>query len=63
MEDFQIVNMYWSRSEYAISETDKKYGRMLYGVSFSLISSHEDADECVNDTYLKAWNSMPEERP
>ncbi len=63
MEDHQIVDLYWERSERAIKETDIKYGRMLKSTSYSLLSSNEDADECVNDTYLAAWNRMPEERP
>ena len=63
MEDHQIVDLYWARSESAISETERKYGRMLNSISFSLLSSAEDAEECVNDTYVAAWQSMPEERP
>lgn len=63
MEDFKIVDLYWSRNECAISETDKKYGNMLKSLSFSLLSSREDAEECVNDTYLDAWNAMPTARP
>ncbi|MBQ8140217.1 MAG: RNA polymerase sigma factor [Clostridia bacterium] len=63
MEDSQIVDLYWARSESAVSETDRKYGRMLNSISFSLLSSAQDAEECVNDTYLAAWQSMPEERP
>ena len=63
MEDKKIVDLYWARSETAISETQTKYGKLLYGISFSLLSSREDAEECVNDTYIAAWNSMPDERP
>ncbi len=63
MEDYQIVDLYWARLESAIIETDRKYGRMLNSISFSLLSSAEDAEECVNDTYAAAWQSMPEERP
>lgn len=63
MEDYKIVDLYWARSESAISETDRKYGRMLNSISFSLLSSSEDAEECVNDTYIAAWQSMPDERP
>lgn len=63
MEDFEIVDLYWAREEKAISESDRKYGRMLSSLSFSVLSSHEDAQECVNDTYLAAWNVMPTERP
>ncbi len=63
MEDYQIVDLYWARQESAISESDRKYGRMLRSLSFSCLSSREDAEECVNDTYLDAWNAMPTERP
>lgn len=63
MEDYRIVDLYWERSEKAIDETSKKYGRMLDGISYSLLSSREDAEECVNDTYLEAWQRMPEDRP
>lgn len=63
MEDHQIVDLYWSRSESAISETDRKYGRMLNSISFSLLSSKEDAEECLDDTYVAAWNAMPNDRP
>ena len=63
MEDYQIVDLYWQRSENAIIETDRKYGRVLKRTSYSLLSSNEDAEECVNDTYLAAWNRMPDERP
>ena len=63
MEDYQIVDLYWDRKEKAITETDKKYGKMLRSLSYSLLSSREDAEECVNDTYLGAWNTMPDARP
>lgn len=63
MEDYQIVDLYWARSESAISETERKYGRMLQSLSVSLLASIQDAQECVNDTYIAAWQSMPQERP
>lgn len=63
MEDYRIVDLYWARNETAIEESDRKYGRMLRSLSFSCLSSREDAEECVNDTYLDAWNAMPTERP
>ena len=63
MDDSKIVDLYWARDEKAIDESDKKYGRMLLSLSFSLLSSREDAEECLNDTYLDAWNAMPEARP
>ena len=63
MEDNKIVDLYWARNEAAISESDRKYGRVLKSLSYSLLSSHEDAEECVNDTYLDAWRAMPTARP
>lgn len=63
MEDFKIVDLYWERSERAISETRTKYERMLSGISYSLLRSDEDAEECVNDTYVRAWESMPPHKP
>ncbi len=63
MEDKRIVDLYWARSEDAIAQTQIKYGKLLYRLSFSLLSSHEDAEECVNDTYIAAWGAMPDERP
>ena len=63
MEDDQIVDLYWSRSEKAISETANKYGRYCYAIAQNILHSHEDSEECVNDTYLHAWNAMPDQRP
>ena len=63
MEDKQIVDMYWARNEEAITQTSVKYGSMMHATSKSIVGSHEDAEECVNDAYLAAWNSMPENRP
>ena len=63
MEDIQIVALYLDRNESAISESDRKYGRILRSLSISYVSSREDAEECVNDTYLDAWNTIPPQRP
>ena len=63
MEDVQIVMLYFERNERAISESDLKYGKILRSLSFSYLSSKEDAEECVNDTYLDAWNTIPPQRP
>lgn len=63
MEDYQIVDLYWARQESAIGESHRKYGKMLQSLSFSVLSSKEDAEECVNDTYLRAWNSIPPAKP
>ena len=63
MEDKQIVDLYWARSEKAISETADKYGRYCYTIAYNILHSNEDSEECVNDTYLHAWNAMPDQRP
>lgn len=63
MEDKQIVDLYWARSEKAISETDKKYSRYCYYIAYNILYNNEDSEECVNDTYLNAWGSMPDQRP
>ncbi len=62
MEDDSIVNLYWARSENAISETSKKYGHYCYSIAYGVLGNAEDADESVNDTYLDAWNNMPPHR-
>ncbi len=63
LEDSKIVELFWKRSESAIMETAKKYGSMLQRLSESVLHSAQDAEECVNDSYISAWNSMPENRP
>lgn len=61
--DEQIVELYWQRSESALSETAVKYGDYCRYIAYNILYSREDAEECVNDTYLDAWNSMPPHRP
>ena len=63
MEDSQIIDLYWQRSERAIAESESRYGRYCHAVAFRFTLSHEDAEECVSDTWLSAWNAMPDERP
>ncbi len=63
MEDNSIVDLYWARDERAIEVTSDKYGRYCYSIAYNILGSKEDSDECVNDTYLGAWNSMPPHRP
>ena len=63
MKDLDIVNLYWDRNEDAIHQTQMKYGAYLSKVSYNILADFEDSKECVNDTYLAAWNSMPENRP
>lgn len=63
MEDSRIVELFWSRSESAIKETSSKYGKYCYAIAYNILSNEQDADECVNDTYMGAWNSIPPHRP
>ncbi len=63
MEDKHIVELFWSRDERAIRETDSRYGRYLWTIAFHVLADREDSDECVNDTYYKAWEAMPPHRP
>ena len=63
MDDTMIVRLYWDRNEQAIPITAAKYGSYCTSIAKNILGSHEDAEECVNDTYLNAWNSMPPHRP
>ena len=63
MEDERIVSLYFARNEDAIAETDKKYGGYCAAIAYAILYSAEEAEECKNDTYLKAWNAMPPQRP
>ena len=63
MEDKQIVDLYWERSESAIAETEKKYGRYCHYIAYQILENDEDAKEIVNDTYLKTWQTIPPKRP
>lgn len=63
MDDRQIVDLYWQRDDAAVRETELKYGPFCRGLAYNVLSSHEDAEECVNDTWLSAWNRMPADRP
>lgn len=63
MEDSAIVDLYWQRSDQAIRETEKKYGAYCHRIAYSICGSEQDAEECVNDTWLGAWNAMPDQRP
>ena len=63
MEDERIVDLYWQRSELAISETKNKYENLLFSVANNILFASQDVEECVNDTYFSAWNAMPDARP
>ena len=63
MGDEQIVELYWQRDEQAIKETDRKYQHFLLTVAHNILRDGRDCEECLNDTYLGAWNAMPPARP
>ncbi len=63
VSDAEIVALYFARDEQAIQRTDEKYGQFCLRLAMSILSDSRDAEECVNDTYLKAWNSIPPTRP
>lgn len=63
MEDSDIVELYWQRSETALILTREKYGPYCYSIAYGILCDHQDAEEAENDTYLAAWNSMPPHKP
>lgn len=63
MEDSQIVELYWQKNTDAISETSSKYGPYCFTIADNILHNTEDSEECVNDTWLHAWNAMPPQRP
>ena len=63
MEDKQIIDLYWARSEFAIKETAAKYDRFCHYIAFRILNRDWDAEEVVNDTWLKTWNTIPKNRP
>ncbi|NLV73124.1 MAG: sigma-70 family RNA polymerase sigma factor [Chloroflexi bacterium] len=63
MDDAAIVELYWQRSESAISATQAKYGAYCRATAYNILQESRDAEECVNSTYWQAWNAMPEHRP
>ncbi len=63
MDDKSIVALYWKRSENAIAETDKKYGAYCFAIANNILANREDAEESVSDTYMKAWDTIPPQRP
>ena len=63
MDDIRIVQLYWDRDQKAITETATKYGNYCTLIARNILGNNEDAEECVNDTYMKAWDAMPPHRP
>ena len=63
MDDNRIIQLYWDRNDQAIKATSEKYGHYCKAIARNILNNEEDAEECVNDTYLNAWNSMPTHWP
>ena len=63
IEDEKIIDLFFNRSEKAIQELDIKYGKVCHKLSYNILNNKQDAEECVNDAYLGAWNSIPPTRP
>ncbi|MBQ4122084.1 MAG: sigma-70 family RNA polymerase sigma factor [Clostridia bacterium] len=63
MKDDQIVALFWERSQDAITESEAKYGNYCHAIAYNILSLREDAEECVNDTWLAAWQSIPPQKP
>ena len=63
MNDEKIIELFFARSELAIQELDKKYGKVCYSISYNILNNKLDAEECVNDGYLGTWNAIPPQKP
>lgn len=63
MNDESIIKLYWNREETAIEETDKKYGKLCKRIAFNIVNNMCDVEECIDDSYLTVWNSIPYDRP
>ena len=63
IDDEKIIEMFFERSEQAIRELDIKYGKIFHNLSYNIVNNRQDAEECVNDAYLGAWNAIPPVRP
>ncbi len=63
MDDRRIIDLFFARDEAAIKETQTKYGKLCFKIARNILNNSEDAEECVNDTYLSLWNAIPPERP
>lgn len=63
MEDQRIIALFWERDADAIAQTSKKYGRYCFSIANNILHSDQDAEECVNDTWLHAWNAIPPQKP
>jgi len=63
LKDTEIIDLYWDRDERAITESQRSYSKYCYSIAYNVLHDREDSDECVNDTWLRAWYAMPPKRP
>ena len=63
MEDTAIIELYWARNEDALTQSDRKYGPMCRSLAYNILTDRQDSEECVNDTWHRAWNTMPPQWP
>lgn len=63
MDEEKIIELLWKRDEAAIMELEQHFGRYCYSISYQIVKNREDAQECLNDTWLQTWNSIPDKRP
>ena len=63
LEDNEIIELYFERVEDAVEQTSTKYGAYCYSIAMNILNNNEDTEECLNDTYLRVWNSIPPQRP
>ena len=63
MDDRMIIDLFWKRSEEAITEISEKYGSFCHSISYRILHNDQDAEECVNDTWLRTWDSIPPNKP
>ncbi len=63
MDDSSIVDLFWARNSEAIEKASQKYGGYCFSIAYNILGNHEDSEECVNDTWLRAWNAIPPQKP
>lgn len=63
LKDEEILDLYWNRTESAITESQKSYGKYCYSIAFNILHDQMDSEECLNDTWMRAWNTIPPSRP
>ena len=62
-DDEKIIDLFFERDQQGILELDNKYGKICHNLSYNIVNNRQDAEECVNDAYLGAWNAIPPARP